>query len=483
MVSVLAWIFLGMVALHALGFGHALHALSRTRSREGSVAWFVALITVPWLAIPAYWFFGRRHSEVYELRIQAERQTIAERIERQVFVACGSALDSALASSPGVSKTAWENRQEHPPNTERVKLFLDGPTCFDALVQAIEAAQSYVLLGYYSLEAGQVSKRILNALEICCARGVAVCVYYDEMGSQALPKRGVEALRRAGGKVCGFDMGPRQRQRLRVNFRNHRKLCVIDGQAGFIGGINLVDEYLPKDGTPGWRDTHLWFEGPAVSELQALWLRDWLWSGGPEPTLAWRQTPSRKTPGTPDVLTCGLNIIGTGPLRPEPTGAVWACNFIAQAKRFLWIATPYCIPVEPAASLLRAAAERGVDVRVLLPERADHAWMTWAGDTHIHELFGSNIRFYKYRNGFMHQKVWLSEELGAVGSMNLDARSLSLNFDALALLRGQAVLDALKDMLLADFEQARLLTRSPIPEHIWYRRLRSRVASLASPFL
>ncbi len=472
-----------LIALHALGFGHALHALSRTRTREGSVAWFVALNTVPWLAMPLYWFFGHRHSEVYEHRIQSERQTIAERIERQVLVARGSALASDTAAHAGTSTTVRASAETSRADTERVKLYLDGPSCFDAIENAIEAAESYVLLGYYSLEAGSVSQRILDALVRCCARGVEVCVYYDEMGSRGLPKRGVAVLRQAGGKVCGFDMGPRRRQKIRFNFRNHRKLAVIDGQMAFIGGINLVDSYLPQKGKPPWRDTHLRLEGPAVAEVQSLWLRDWIWSGGPEPRLAWRQAPCPTTSTDPDVLTCGVNIIGTGPLRPEPTGAVWACNFIAQAQHFLWIATPYCIPVEPAASLLRAAAERGVDVRILLPERADHAWMTWAGDSHIHELFDSGIRFYKYRGPFMHQKVWLSETLGAVGSMNLDARSLSLNFDALALLRGQPVLDALKHMLLTDFDQARLLTRSPIPEHIWYRRLRSRIASLGSPLM
>jgi cardiolipin synthase len=236
--------------------------------------------------------------------------------------------------------------------------------------------------------------------------------------------------------------------RLQLNFRNHRKIMVIDGKVGFIGGLNMGDEYLGRDQRFGpWRDTHLRMRGPMVEALQLVFLEDWFWATDEMLKLTWK-----KEVEAADQVAA---IIPTGPADEADSWQLLVAEAANTSREKLWIASPYFVPDEGVMTALQTAALRGVDVRILIPERADHVLVWMSAFTYYEQSIPFGVRIFRYTSGFLHQKVMLvDDKLAAVGSANLDNRSFRLNFEITAFSPDPKFVGEVREMLEADFARS-----------------------------
>jgi len=262
--------------------------------------------------------------------------------------------------------------------------------------------------------------------------------------------------------------------RFQINFRNHRKIVVIDGKVGFIGGLNVGDEYMSKGPLSPWRDTHMRVAGPMVQSIQLAWVQDWNWAGGAVPELEWQPVPS---PAADKVAI----IVPTGPAETAPVGSTYATHVVNSAQRRLWIATPYFIPDPPAVRALGLAAARGVDVRIIIPELCDSAAVRLASYTFYEPLADAGVKFLLRSPGFMHQKVILvDDDFASIGTFNFDVRSFSLNFEIVGALIDRDFAGEVEKMLEVDLAHCRELERKEyVGRSIWFR-LKVRLSFLFS---
>jgi cardiolipin synthase len=264
--------------------------------------------------------------------------------------------------------------------------------------------------------------------------------------------------------------------RLQLNFRNHRKIVVVDGREGWVGGHNVGDEYLGRDSSTGpWRDTHLRILGPAVMGLQLSFLEDWHWATDETPDLTWT---TEVVPGGHAVVL----VLPSGPADRFETASLMFQLAIHGAKERIWIASPYFVPDEGVTAALLLAELRGVDVRILIPERPDHLLVYLSAFAFVGKMLDAGIQIYRYQSGFMHQKVFLVDDrVAAVGTANLDNRSFRLNFEITALVAEPAFVTEVEQMLLADFSRSRRMTRADLANKPFWFPLASRAAYLMAP--
>jgi cardiolipin synthase len=343
-------------------------------------------------------------------------------------------------------KMLLRNDQAIISGDNTVEVYTDGYAKFGALLEAIDQATNFIHLQYYIIRNDDLSRQIASALARKAREGVTVRVLGDAVGCHNLPKDFFRELTDAGGEVAWFFRSKYLRINMRVNYRNHRKIAIIDGKTGFIGGFNIGDEYLGKGPLGNWRDTHLQITGSAVHSLQTRFFMDWNHAAEADLGFEKRYFPAAKTP--PGTL---VQIVSSGPDSRGEAIKKGYLNLINNARESVWIQTPYFIPDGSIMDALKIAAESGVDVRIMFPCKPDHPLVYWAGFSYLWELMDSGVRVYTYDNGFIHAKTVTVDGVAAsVGSANWDIRSFSLNFEANAFLyRGEIPL-ALKQIFTDD---------------------------------
>ena len=465
---------LAYLALELAAVVAAVHAVMHVRTAQGATAWLVALLTVPFIALPLYTVFGRRRFLGYVAARRAGDAAIAH-VADQLKGQTGPALEADIdrnnrryAGFETVAGTPFlaGNRSE---------LLVNGTATFDAIFKAMRSAEHYVLVQFYILRADGMGKRLRDELLACLSRGVRVYLLYDAVGSYGLPRRWLKPLSDAGADVSAFTGTTRRARRLQVNFRNHRKLVVVDGQTAFVGGHNVGDEYL--DGHPTltpWRDTHVAVQGPVAMATQVPFIQDWFWSTGELPIVSWKP---RSLPEGENALS-----LPSGPADELEAGALMFVHAIHSARARLWIVSPYFVPNGSIIDALKLAAYRGVDVRILIAGMTDNRTVALAGRAYLPELIPSGVRVFRYQTGFLHQKVMLiDDDLAAVGTANLDNRSMRLNFEQTLVFADAGMAARMQLMLEADFaasEELEALEADP-----WWLRAASRGARLLAPVL
>jgi cardiolipin synthase A/B len=282
-------------------------------------------------------------------------------------------------------------------------------------------------------------------------------------------------LRDAGVECHSFGINRYWWSRLQLNFRNHRKIIVSDGETALIGGFNVGDEYLGKNPKFGiWRDTHLELRGPVVQAVQMVFLEDWFWAANHVPDLRWETQPEAA-----DQIAA---IIPTGPADPADSWQLIVAEAANSARERLWIASPYFVPDEGVLTALQAAAIRGVDVRILIPERPDHLMVWLSAFSYYENSLPYGVRIFRYHLGFLHQKVMLIDRrLAAVGTANLDNRSFRLNFEITAFSTDKSFVREITEMLRGDFEQAREANIGDFTGRPFLFRAACRAARLFAP--
>ncbi len=464
-------------AIHLIGAVTSLHAVIRSRTPQGAVAWGISLITFPYIALPGYWIFGRNRFQGYVLAHKSELANITSLL---------SATDSQVtstASSMGISDGSILGAQNlaRVPGSggNNVELLIDGDATFASMFLGIDTARQYILVQFYIIRDDDLGQRFKNRLIARAKEGIRVCVLYDEIGSFRLSSEWIDELRTANVSVCPFHSRKGRANRFQVNFRNHRKVMVVDGISSWIGGHNLGDEYLGLDADIGpWRDTHLRIEGPATIALQLSFIEDWHWATDDLlQNLSWQ--PHLAKGGCTGIL-----IVPSGPADSLETANLMFLQAINLAKDRLWIASPYFVPDAGIISALQLAVLRGVDVRIMIPDNPDHHTIAFATYAIFDDIHRAGINFYRYTEGFLHQKVMLIDDrFAGVGTANFDNRSFRLNFEITALVVNPDFIQKMETMLNQDFAKCVKMPEDAFQSKPLWFRLAAAVSRLFAPIL
>ncbi|MBE2186263.1 MAG: cardiolipin synthase [Rhodothermales bacterium] len=463
--------------LTVLGLVSAVDAVLHARTPQGSMGWAVSLVAFPIVAVPLYWLFGRTQFSEY---VDAMRE-IDRKVDQVLREQRGTVLAEHMVRQDDDrgELAGFRELASFPFTTGNgAKLLIDGEDTFPAMFDAIAQAKHYILFQFYILRDDTLGQQFKDALVERAKAGVKVYVLYDEIGSLSLSRSYRRELREAGIEVSGFPGRRSVLRRFRVNFRNHRKIVVVDGNVGFCGGINVGDDYLHQDPklTP-WRDTHVRVDGPMVKGLQLSFAKDWTFSAGtPLSDLDWNATVC-------DEDRMGL-VLASGPSGEIETCSLLYAHAIASAERRVWIATPYFVPDAAVFSALQIAAMRGVDVRVVMPEMSDNVLFKFVPYAYLPDLKRVGVRVFLYQEGFMHQKVLLvDDDYAAVSSANFDNRSFRLNFEITALFADAAFCGDVEAMLLRDLERSTELELDHVTNRGRLYRFAVRLTRIFAPVL
>lgn len=458
--------------LRILGILAALHAVLSVRTAQGTIAWVLSLLLLPELTLLPYLVFGRSRFAGYIAARRQENQQMLRAAHAQGWP-LAPAGEVAVAGLPALAQLTGM----HCRSGNQVRLLINGEASFAAMLQAISGARELVLVQFFIIRDDSLGQRLQQLLLERAAAGVRVYLLFDGVGSHDLPTAYIRRLRAGGVQAHGFKAQQGLNNRFQLNFRNHRKIVVVDGEVGFLGGLNVGIEYLgQKPPLAPWRDTHVEVRGPALVDLQLTFSEDWYWATQQLPEL--RLKPLQRSGN----MHC--QVIAGGPADRMETTQLFFLEAINRAQQRIWITSPYLVPDEAIGAALRLAVLRGVDVRVLLPARPDHRVVFAASSLYAYNAVAHGIAVYRYLPGFMHQKVLLIDhELAAIGSANLDNRSLRLNFEVMLLTVDRGFASSVEQMLTADFALSRQIGIAEGSQVGWLPRLWMRLTLLFAPIL
>ncbi len=461
------------VTLYGMAITCAIREVMYSRTSQGTIAWLLSLIFFPFPTVFIYLILGWKRFDDY-----VDIQRFSGRFEREAY-----ARDLKLSDNE--ASDAWPvlTKVSHLPflRGNDVKLLIDGDATFDSILSGVRNAQRSICVQFFIVRDDGLGRRLADALIERANAGVKVFFLYDDIGSKSLSNSYIEKLSAAGIQVSGFNnrhkmlrlLGP-----MRLNYRNHRKIVVVDAETAWVGGHNVGDEYLGLDPHLGhWRDTHVRVQGPAAIACALSFAEDWHWATG-DP-LEMDVPEEFSTPGDQSVL-----VMPTGPADTLEDCSIAFTEVISRARKRLWIVSPYFVPGMDVVTALYAAAMRGVDVRILLPEKADHRLVWLASHAHADDMLGHGIKVFRYQNGFLHQKVVLmDDELTSVGTVNFDNRSFRINFEITLWFTCERMIKQVSDMLEKDFENARQSEPNELDQRAYAFRVLAQGARIFSPIL
>ena len=465
-----------VAGFYLVGIVMAIEAAIKTRTAQGAVAWSVSLVSFPFVAVPAYLVLGRSKfegmAEAFEDRRDEFERLLADiRVEMEPWQIPPEESPSWYAAMERLSGLQLTRKN-------RVDLLINGDQTFDSILAGIAAAEQYVLFQFYMIHDDNLGRRVKDALINRAREGVRVYVLYDEIGSGGLPAEYVNELRSAGVEISSFRPTQGSRNLFQLNFRNHRKMVVVDGNLGWVGGHNVGDEYLGEnpDFSP-WRDTHVRLEGPVVQQLQMTILGDWYWATRQIPEVNWTPEPSAE-------YDMRAMIFPFGPTGQFESASLFFVSALNAAKERIWLSAPYFVPDAAVMKALQLAALRGVDVRIITTGKPD-SWPVYLAAFHyIEELAGLGIRFYAYKPGFLHEKVMLvDDKLSTVGTPNFDNRSFRLNFEVTSVISDEAFAQEMEAMFEADFAHAEAIDPESLKDRPLWWRIGVKLSRLAAPVL
>ncbi len=486
---------IGLVILYGLALMNCVRVLGERVSSGAAIAWIFINLSLPMVGVPLYLLVGNLRIRGYVKRHKAGVKAL-EQIDSSPTLAPPvdpTDLVESLRERVQSFKTLFSRFGDplFDPQHGACDLLIDGSSTFDAIFGAIAGAKRYILVQYYIVRSDRLGLELQRLLIEKARAGIPVYLLYDDMGSFWLKGQYINDLRAAGVRVARFLPVASFKRVFQLNFRNHRKLVVVDGEVAFTGGLNVGEEYATrrlrrrmKDDPKGphrmyWRDTHARVTGGIVGRMEDLFLEDWFF--------ATEELVNIDSPPQPTVTaTTGtvLQFIPTGPTDDALISVLFLMHLINSAKKRLWIATPYFVPDAALARALELAALRGVDVRIILPKVSDNRVVHWVSILYAELLQARGAIVLLYEAGFMHQKVILvDDDTAAVGTMNLDNRALYFNFEMMVLIFSQEFAGRVAAMIQKDFISCRFLTQD---KRRWFRAVkkwRGNAARLLSPLL
>ncbi len=367
-------------------------------------------------------------------------------------------------------------------NDNEVQFFVDGREKFQALVEDLKQAQSSIHIQYYIIKDDEVFRSILEVLRQKVQEGVEVRILFDGMGGRFVRGRLWKELRGMGMQVAEFFPAIFGQLQLRVNYRNHRKIVVIDGKTGYVGGFNIAREYIGLDKKFGyWRDTHMRIKGSAVDALQVRFILDWNFAARNQ-TIAFEKYLAEPEVGPNS--ECPVQIVTSGPDSLEQSIRNTYLRLIHKAKRTIYIQTPYFIPDEAIMSALSIAVHSGVEVNIMIPCKPDHPFVYWATYSYVGELVLQGANCYMYMDGFLHAKgIVVADMALCYGTANMDIRSFSLNFEVNAILYDEGKAREMTEYFHQDLKRSKQITKNMYLGRNLLVRFKEQVSRLLSPLL
>jgi cardiolipin synthase len=454
---------------------------------SATLAWVMTLIFLPVIGFILYLFLGQnyRKEKMFRLKKEADQKLTAfiesQKKELKEGSSRGLVTDQMSAPLYRMILMLLENNGALLTVNNRVKIFTDGNDKFAELIRDIGGARDYIHLEYYIWKNDGLGNDMRVALTERARAGVEVRLLCDGLGCAGLPRHFFDEFKAAGGKVVFFFPSFLRILNLRYNFRNHRKIAVIDGKIGYVGGFNIGDDYLGKDKVWGyWRDTAVRIEGQAALTCEVRFFLDWNYAAKEDPM----EYDHRYFPDTPLTPGVPIQIVSGGPdTEFNPVKEAYI-KMINTATESVYLQTPYFIPDESVLDALRIAALSGIDVRIMMPDRPDHPFVYWAGMSYIKQILDSGVRAYTYDNGFLHAKTIVIDEVAAsVGSANWDVRSFRLNFETNAIMYDASVARELKEKFIRDLDVCSEITPDRLARLPWGKRVKQSIARLFSPML
>jgi len=463
------------VVFHTLGVLSSAHAVMTTRTPQGAVAWAVSLLTFPYLAVPAYWILGRSRFGGYVDARQDSKSDLGRYATLALDPLGAYAVPEEIMLAVPAGRAA-ERLSGMPYLTHNeAELLVDGEVTFASILKGLERAREYILFQFFIVKDDRIGREVKERLIARARDGLRVFFLYDEVGSSSLGRAYLADLRHAGVHALPFNTRKGPSNRFQLNFRNHRKVVVIDGEEAWVGGHNVGDEYLSRDAKIGpWRDTHMRLRGPAALAVQWSFVEDWYWAADEILELNW------------DPVVCEADlpilVLPTGPADELETAALMFIHAINSAERRIWIASPYFVPDGAVVAALQLAGLRGVDVRIIIPDEPDHLGVYLAAFTYVEQAARTGVRFFRYTAGFMHQKVMLVDDrVATVGTANFDNRSFRLNFEITSLVVDEVFAEEVEAMLEADLARCEPMLPDALARRPLWFRVAAAVARLTAP--
>ncbi|WP_188888436.1 cardiolipin synthase [Paenibacillus radicis (ex Gao et al. 2016)] len=467
--------FFGLIIQSAIIIG-----MERKRPAK-LAAWLTISLLLPYVGFAVRMLLGRT--------LKSRDKTLLQYESQGWLAARNSSLCAQQASDIGNVHFAEETKLYTLLTAEpgqqitlrnRTKILTNGEANFDTILTSITNAKHHIHLDYYTIRDDEIGRRFLGLLTAKASEGVEVRILFDGVGSYRLSRSYVKQLKAGGVQAFCFLPPYKAIFKRLLNNRNHSKIAVIDGTVGFVGGMNIGDEYLGKEKKLGfWRDTQLQLEGDSVYWLQELFLKDWAFAAGE------RLSPSRYMPyheqGGPQEAVL---IVSSGPDRSGAPILETMFAAVSAAKSRIYLTTPYFIPDASLLAALCTAAKSGIDVRVIIPGVADTQLVLWATLSYIEPLLSSGVKVYRYQKGFIHAKVLLVDQMVAsVGTANMDMRSFHSNYEQNAMLFDEAVIARLDRDFAQDLLDSEQITLESFQQRSKTEKLKEAISQLLSPFL
>lgn len=452
------YVFLPILFVLNIFFAITVIFLER-KDASSAWAWILVLFFLPVLGFVLYLLLGRQLRKKHLFRWDGQKDIgIDQLIGYQIEAIEEDTLelrDSYVENYKTLIHMNLKTNNSVLTQDNDIQIFTDGEDKFDSLIEDILSAKDHIHIQYYIFKLDHLGQRILSTLIKKSRQGVKVRILYDEMGSRGLKKKHFKDLLELGGEVEVFFPSILPLFNPRLNFRNHRKLVVIDGRIGYIGGFNVGDEYLGLNKKFGyWRDTHLRIEGSSVHPLQTRFLLDWNQASNNNINYSEKYFPAIPKKG--EVTT---QIVSSGPDAEWPAIKNGYLKLLMSAKRYIYIQTPYFIPDSSFLNAIEVATLSGIDVRIMIPNKPDHMFVYWATYSYVGELLKAGAKVYIYEKGFIHAKmIVIDDEASTVGTANIDVRSFSLNFEVNAFIYNREISHELAEIFERDIFDCTELT-------------------------
>lgn len=447
-------------------------------------AWLLVLYFIPVVGFILYLVLGQNMNKKRMFRIKEIEDELNSQILSQ-----SKEVKNEISTTESYRMKSYQELIYYNLNTSGnvytadndVTIYTDGHEKFDALVEAMEHARKYIHMQYYIIRNDELFERIKEVLIRKAKEGVEVRILYDGMGCREIRKKHWKMLQSQGIETAEFFPAVLKKAHLRLNYRNHRKIVVVDGEVGFVGGFNVGNEYLGLAKKFGyWRDTHMKVTGSAAMALQIRFLLDWNYAAGKNLFLEKKYFIQERV----NTGTTGMQIISSGPDSKWATVRDDYVYLISHATDHIYIQTPYFIPDETMLVTLKMAAASGVDVRIMIPCKPDHPFVYWATYSYIGEMLQAGAKCYTYDNGFLHTKgMCIDGKVCSYGTANFDIRSFYLNFEVNAVIFDEEVTGRFEEIFIKDIEKCTSITRHKYNNRSLWIKIKEQFSRLLSPIL
>lgn len=446
-----ALLWTGSIILYLLAFYNILHILRARRSPAASISWIWANLALPIVAVPLYWFFRPVRDQTYLRegeKILTDIPSLPPAIEQNSHLQQYAKIFSTFGAV-------------YHPVQSWVELLVDGTFTFQEIFRGIQQAKRYILVQYYILRSDRLGKELKDLLISKAQQGVKIYLLYDDMGSFWLPRRYIADLKKVGVETATFLPIFSLKRFFLMNYRNHRKLVIVDGEIAFTGGLNVGEEYVGRrfGRKIQWRDTHIQIKGQSVKQLESIFYNDWHYATGIDlASLSLNQgigpaaLPPAELRDHGNFLYQWVQVFPSGPFDSTNIGMLLFMQMIHSARNRIWVSTPYFIPDEALQKSLELAVLRGIDVRILIPEKSEERLVHWVTMSYAEQVQTFGVQVLLYSKGFNHQKVVLiDDDLTFVGTSNFDNRAMYLNFETMVGIYGRKCNEQVEKMLEDDF--------------------------------